>query len=194
MPDTELGDSKGNVPLSALEDHLWLYESDYYQSLIERANLTNPTEMTSRGERIEIWHTCVNRALLPCKLIEQYWAPNLERRTNGRLTMTVSSFPELGVAGPDTLSLVSQGILTMANVYSGYVAGELPAIEVQSLWGIYPDWETMYLSLTGMQPLMERMVASETRGGIIVNHTGTSAATSSSSARSPCAPWRTSMV
>ena len=170
VPDADLGDSEGNVPLSALEDHLWLYESDYYRSLIERANLTNPTEMTTRGERIEIHHACVNRALLPCKLIEQYWAPNLKRRTNGQLTLTVSSFPELGVAGPDTLQLVSQGFLTMSNVYSGYVAGELPAIEVQSLWGIYPDWETMYLSLTGMQPQLERMVARETGGGITVNH------------------------
>ena len=34
----------------------------------------------------------------------------------------------------------------MANIYTGYVAGALPAIEVQSLWGIYPDWETMYYS------------------------------------------------
>jgi TRAP-type C4-dicarboxylate transport system substrate-binding protein len=50
------------------------------------------------------------------------------------------------------------------------VAGALPAIEVQSLWGIYPDWETMYYSLTDMHPLLEAMVADETDGGIVVNH------------------------
>jgi len=169
-PDADLGDSEGNVPLSALEDHLWLYESDYYQSLIEKANLTNPTELTSSGESIEIQHACINRALLPCKIIEQYWAPNLEARTNGQLILTVSSFPELGLAGPDTLQLVSEGTLSMANIYTGYVAGELPAIEVQSLWGIYPDWETMYYSLTDMHQQLEEMVARETNGGIVVNH------------------------
>lgn len=169
-PDADLGDSDGNVPLSALEDHLWLYESDYYQSLIEKANLTNPTELTSSGESIEIQHACINRALLPCKIIEQYWAPNLEARTNGQLILTVSSFPELGLAGPDTLQLVSEGTLSMANIYTGYVAGELPAIEVQSLWGIYPDWETMYYSLTDMHQQLEEMVARETNGGIVVNH------------------------
>lgn len=169
-PDADLGDLDGNVPLSALEDHLWLYESDYYQSLVERANLTDPTELTSSGESIDIQHVCINRSLLPCKIIEQYWAPNLEARTNGQLTITVSSFPELGLAGPDTLQLVSDGTLSMANIYTGYVAGELPAIEVQSLWGIYPDWETMYLSLTDMHPQLEDMVARETGGGIIVNH------------------------
>ncbi len=169
-PDADLGDSEGNVPLSALEDHLWLYESSYYKSLIEKANLTNPTELTSSGESITIQHACINRGLLPCKIIEQYWAPNLEARTNGQLVLEVSSFPELGLAGPDTLQLVSDGTLSMANIYTGYVAGELPAIEVQSLWGIYPDWETMYLSLTDMHPQLEEMVARETSGGIIVNH------------------------
>ena len=169
-PDTDLGDSEGNVPLSALEDHVWLYESEYYQSLVERANLTNPTELTSSGESITVQHACINRALLPCKIIEQYWAPNLEARTNGQLILEVSSFPELGLAGPDTLQLVSDGTLGMANIYTGYVAGALPAIEVQSLWGIYPDWETMYYSLTDMHPQLEAMVASETAGGIVVNH------------------------
>ena len=168
--DSDLGDSEGNVPLSALQDHLWLYDSDYYQSLIERANLADPTELTSSGESITIQHACINRALLPCKIIEQYWAPNMEERTNGQLKLEVSSFPELGLAGPDTLQLVSDGTLGMANIYTGYVAGELPAIEVQSLWGIYPDWETMYYSLTDMHPQLEEMVARETGGGIVVNH------------------------
>ena len=169
-PDNDLGDSEGNVPLDALTDHLWLYESDYYQSLIERANLTNPTELVSSGESIKVQHACINRALLPCKLIEQHWAPNLEARTNGQLKLVVSSFPELGLAGPDTLQLVSDGTISMANIYTGYVAGALPAIEVQSLWGIYPDWETMYLSLTDMHPQLEEMVAVETGGGLIINH------------------------
>lgn len=169
-PDADLGDLDGNVPLSALEDHLWLYESDYYKSLVEKANLTNPTELTSSGVSFDVQHVCINRSLLPCKIIEQFWAPNLEERTNGQLTITVSSFPELGLAGPDTLQLVSDGTLGMANIYTGYVAGELPAIEVQSLWGIYPDWETMYYSLTDMHPQLEEMVARETGGGIIVNH------------------------
>ena len=165
-----LGDDNGMVPLEALQDHLWLYESDYYQSLIERANLRDPTGLTSTGESIEVQHACINRSLLPCRLIELYWAPNLEARTNGQLKLVVSSFSELRLAGPDTLQLVSDGTLSMADIYHGYVAGDLPAFEVQSLWGIYPDWETLYLSLTDMHPRLEAMVAEATGGGIIVNH------------------------
>ena len=169
-PEDGLGDDDGNVPLDALQEHLWLYESDYYKSLIERANLTNPTEMTYDGDPIEIQHACINRSLLPCKIIELYWAPELEKRTNGKLILNITSFPELGVSGFDTLTLVDDGTLSMANIYTGYVAGELPAIEVQSLWGIYSDWESMYLSLTDMHPQLEDIVAEETGGGVIVNH------------------------
>ena len=158
------------MPLYALEDHLWLYESDYYQSLIYKANLTNPTELTSSGESIRIQHACINRSLPPCKLIEQYWAPNLEERTNGQIKLTVSSFHELGLAGSDTLKLVSDGTLSMAEIHTVLVAGDFPVFEVQSLWGIYPDLETLYLSLTDMYPQFEGIVARETGGGIIVNH------------------------
>ena len=165
-----LGDDNGMVPLEALQDHLWLYESDYYQSLIERANLRDPTGLTSTGESIEVQHTCINRSLLPCRLIELYWAPNLEARSNGQLKLVVRSLPELGLSGPDTPQLVSDGTLSMADIYLGYLAGQLPAFEVQSLWGIYPDWETIYLSLTDMHPQLEAMVAEATGGGIIVNH------------------------
>ena len=76
---SSLGDDDGMVPLYALQDHLWLYESDYYQSLIERANLRKPTGLTSTGESIEVQHVCINTSLLPCRLIELYWAPNLNQ-------------------------------------------------------------------------------------------------------------------
>ena len=125
-PSLEQGDFDGNVPLDALERHEWIYETDFYRSLLEKARITNPTEMVYDGDPITIQHACINRALLPCVLIETYFAPNLERRTNGKLTIEVSSYPELGLAGPDTLTLVSDGTLEMANIYGGYVGGEMP--------------------------------------------------------------------
>ena len=167
---SSLGDDDGMVPLDSLRDHLWLYESSYYRSLLDRANLTEPTPLTFTGESIEIRYACINRSVPHCRLIELYWAPNLEARTNGQLKLDVTSFPELGVAGPDTLHFVSDGILSMADIYPVYVAVELPAIGVQSLWGIYPDWVTAYLSQTDMHPQLEAMVAEATGGGIIVNH------------------------
>ena len=138
-PSTDQGDFDRNVPLDALQRHEWIYESEFYASLLEKAKLLDPTEMVYDGDPVTIQHACINRALLPCQLIETYFAPNLERRTNGKLIMNVSSYPELGLAGPDTLTLVSDGTLEMANIYGGYVGGEMPPIEIQNLWGIYPD-------------------------------------------------------
>ena len=168
-PSVEQGDFDGNVPLDALERHDWIYESDFYRSLLEKARLTNPTELTYDGDPVPIQHACINRALLPCVLIETYFAPNLEKRTNGKLIMNVSSYPELGLAGPDTLTLVSDGTLEMANIYGGYVGGEMPPIEIQNLWGIYPDRETEFRATIAITPDLEALVRDAT-GGFVLNH------------------------
>ena len=47
-----LGDDFGHVPLRAIAEHRWIFESDYYQSLLEKARLTEPTVLLSEGESI----------------------------------------------------------------------------------------------------------------------------------------------
>ena len=58
----EEGNPDGSVPLESLERHIWIYESPYYQDLIEKANLLNPTPLTSSGEEFEFQYACTNRA------------------------------------------------------------------------------------------------------------------------------------
>ena len=151
-----------------VSDHLFIYTSDYYQGLIEKANLLNPTELTSSGEDIEIQHVCLSRGVPPCVIMAAYMAPRLAERTNGQVKLEVTSLFELGLTGQDNLRQIETGTLDMANIYTGYVSGELPAIEVQSLWGMGPDWETTYLALADMVPDIERMLVEET-GGAVVN-------------------------
>ena len=165
----ENGKADGSVPLESLERHLYLYEHPFYQDLLEKANYTNPTQLVSSGEEHVIQHACVNRALLPCILIEHFLAPNLYERTNGQVEILITSFPELGIAGPDVLTLVADGTLTMAQVYSGYIAGELPAIEIVTLWGVYPDNEITYKSQVTLLEDLEQLVLDET-GGVVINH------------------------
>ncbi len=43
--------------------------SDYYRDLIDKANLTDPTELTSSAESIEIQHVCIDRNLPACVLV-----------------------------------------------------------------------------------------------------------------------------
>ncbi len=165
----EQGDFDGNVTLESLERHLWIYESPFYAELIEKAKLTDPTPMTYDGEPITIQHACINRALLPCVALESYFSPNLLERTNGKLEFITSSFPELGLAGPDTLSLVSDGTLDSATIYGGYVGGEMPPIEIQNLWGIYSSREQEFEATQAIIKDIEELVLAET-GGVIMNH------------------------
>ena len=97
----------------------FIYESDYYRGVIEKANLTNPTQLTSDGERFEIQHVCIDRRLPTCVLMQAYFAPNLAQRTNGQVQLSVTSFVELGLTGPDTLSQVSDGSLDMVKHLHG---------------------------------------------------------------------------
>ncbi len=168
-PTVEQGDFDGNVTLDSLKRHLWIYESLFYEELLEKANLTDPTQLEYDGETITIQHACINRALLPCVLLETYFAPSLLKRTNGKVEFITSSFPELGLAGPDTLSLVTDGTLDSATIYGGYVGGEMPPIEIQNLWGIYSSREQEFEATQSIIKDIEELVLAET-GGVIMNH------------------------
>ncbi len=157
------------VPALGIPGHLFIYSSDYYQRLIQKANLTNPTPLTSSGESIEIQHTCIDRSLPTCVLIQSYWAPNLAKRTNGQVKLSVVSFVELGLSGPETLEQVSRGTLDMVNIYTGYVAGQLPALEIQSLWGMAVDWESSYLILTELDQDIDNTMLEATGGSHVLN-------------------------
>ena len=95
--------------------------------------------------------------------------PWLEARTNGQLKFVISSFPELGLAGPDTLNLVASGVLASATIYGGYVGGELPAVEVQNLWGLYDSMEQEFQANALIIEDIEALVLAET-GGVVLNH------------------------
>ena len=149
--------------------HMFIYTSDYYRQLIAKANLTNPTELTSSGESIEIQHTCLDRQLPTCILMQTYLAPNLAERTNGQVKLSIISYVELGLAGPETLDQVGNGTLDMVNIYTGYVAGVLPAVEIQALWGVMDDWETSYLMQADLVPDIDRILSDATGGGRVLN-------------------------
>ena len=157
------------MPTMGIPGHMFIFRSDYYQDLVDKANLTNPTELTSSGESIKIQHACIDRNLAPCVIVQHFWAPNLAERTNGQVELSVVSFPELGVQGPETLVQVSDGTLDMVNLYAGYVAGSLPALEIQALWGSSNDWETTYSMLVDLAPDVDQIVADATGGSHVLN-------------------------
>ncbi len=168
-PTEDQGDADGNVPLDALQRHLYVYESDYYKDLLERAKLTDPTPAVTTGEDITIQYACINRALLWCKLVDSYFFPNVLERTNGQVKLQLSSYPELGIAGPDVLGLISDGTLAMADIGGPYVAGEVPALEIQYLFGLFPDQETQFRATADMYPDIVKLHEDSTDGGKMIS-------------------------
>ena len=111
----------------------------------EQATAAAPAAATQ--EPITLQVVCINRTLRPCELIDSFYAPKVAERTNGEVTIEISSYPELGLAGPDTIRLVNDHTLEFAEIYSGYVGGDLPIIDVGNLWGLSPSNDA-HLALT----------------------------------------------
>ena len=162
------GDFDGNVPLGALQNHLFVFESDYYQGLIEQANIENPTPLVDRDEVFVIQHACLNRALSFCKVTETFYFPNVLERTKGQVEFRMSSFPELGLAGPDIPNLLGSGTLDMGSVVGPYVAGEVPALEIQYLFGAFTSREEQYLTTAAIAPEVKQLLEDSTGGGKLI--------------------------
>ncbi len=163
-PGDVLSDQYEEVSLDALERHRWIYESDYYESLLDRASLTNPTQMTYDGQAFMLQLTCVDRALFSCRLLENYLVPNLEARTDGRFGLEVVSLSEIGVAGDDVMELIRQGALSMATVYGGYAAWSLPQFDIQNLWGIHASPEQEFETSQAIAGDIDRLTEAATGG------------------------------
>ena len=98
-------------------------------------------------ENVTLQVVCINRTLRPCELIAEFYVPKVAERTEGQITVEISSYPELGLGGPDTIRLVNDQTLEFAEIYSGYVGGDLPVIDVGNLWGLSPSNDA-HLELT----------------------------------------------
>jgi len=166
----ELGDEQGNVSLDSLRRHSWIFEAPYYQSLLSKARLENPTPLVTRGQKFKIQWVIVNRAIQWWKLGEDYFIPNVLKRTEGQVEITLSSYPELGISGTDNLRLVADGTLAFSTIYGGFVAGDLPVLELQYLWGLFTDDKTFYLATNAVQDDLDRAISEKAGGAKVVFH------------------------
>lgn len=93
----------------------------------------------------------INRTLDPWKLFEE-WAQSVEKRTNRRVMFDFTSLPELGLGGAETIRVIKTGVVDVAEIYGGYVAGELPMLEILEIPGIFPDPETAKKAILAWKP------------------------------------------
>ena len=169
-PAEGLGDADDMVNLAGLERESYLFDSQYYKDLVAAANFTNPTEMTYDGDPIEIQFACINRTVAPCELWANFFKPQIEARTNGKVLVPITSFPELGIAGPDSLEQVTNGTLSWAEITSGYVSGHMPEAELAIMYGVYPDHEVEFKVTQAIGPTLDALFEENTDGGKVISH------------------------
>lgn len=108
----------------------------------------------------------INRTLDPWKLYEE-WTQTVEKRTNGRVQFEMTSLPELGLGGAETIRVLKTGVVDVTETYSGYVAGELPLIEILELPGMFPDPETAKKAIMTWKP-MEAKILDEKANAVLL--------------------------
>ena len=99
----------------------------------------------------------INRTLDPWKLYQE-WAQTVEKRTNGRVQFELTSLPELGLGGAETLRVLRTGVVDVTETYGGYVAGELPLVEILELPGIFPDPQTAKKAILAWKPTEAKLL------------------------------------
>lgn len=131
------------------------------------AQVSGETKLVSSGLSFEFQYVCVNRTLLPCKVILQF-LDAVNERTNGQVEIQLSSYPELGISGFDMIRLLEDGTIGMGEIYSGFVGGEYPVFEAANLWGAYESVDQWFAASEALEQDIINLVRKETNGGEIV--------------------------
>jgi TRAP-type transport system periplasmic protein len=100
----------------------------------------------------------VNRTLDPWKLYEE-WAHTVEQRSDGRVKFDFTSLPELGLGGAEQIRVLKTGTVDIVETYAGFVAGELPLLEILELPGMYPNADTAKEAIRAWKPAEAKIFA-----------------------------------
>lgn len=93
----------------------------------------------------------------------------LKNRTNGRLSMDVTTLPELGLSGQELLRTLKGNLVDYADITGGFVGGDFPAIEAPGLPGVFKDYEASRAAVAAWVP---RAIAprEDIMGGKTISH------------------------
>ena len=108
----------------------------------------------------------INRTVFQYDLWKD-WAKAVEKRAEGRVEFEFTSLPELGFGGAETVRLVKTGIVDLAEMYLGYVAGELPIAELLEIPGLLPDDEAMVKAYEAWKPHLAEIIDKQA-GGVLL--------------------------
>jgi TRAP-type C4-dicarboxylate transport system substrate-binding protein len=109
----------------------------------------------------------INRTVPQYRLWEEY-AQTVTKRTNGRVKFEFTSLPELGFGGAETIRITKTGVVDIAEFYLGYVAGELPMVEMLEIPGLFPaDQEVMQKAFQAWKPYLVKLIDEKVNGHLL---------------------------
>jgi TRAP-type transport system periplasmic protein len=141
-------------------------------SLIACLILTLMVEIRSTSARepakspVKLKLMAINRTVTQYKLWEE-WAQAVEKRASGQVTFEFTSLPELGLGGAETIRVTKTGVVDIAEFYLGYVAGELPLVEMLEIPGIFPNQEAMKNAFQTWRPYLAKLVDEKVNGVLL---------------------------
>ncbi|MDR1709243.1 MAG: TRAP transporter substrate-binding protein [Candidatus Accumulibacter sp.] len=68
-----------------------------------------------------------------------FWTKTIPELSKGQVTAEIKGFSEMGLKGPEIITLVSQGVLDFGTTTLSYMAGDNPINEAIDLAGLAPD-------------------------------------------------------
>ncbi len=130
------------------------------------ASMSGETELVSEGYEFTFQYVCVNRTLRPCQLVDEF-IKGVEERTEGQVTINLSSYPELGISGFDMIRLINDGTVEFGEIYSGFVAGDFPIFNITNIWGLADSSEQYLEMVAAVREDLYRIVTRESGGQVV---------------------------
>jgi TRAP-type C4-dicarboxylate transport system substrate-binding protein len=107
----------------------------------------------------------LNRATPQFKPFE-WFAQEVEKRSQGQIKVSLLSLPELGLTGFELVRVMNAGLVDVGDVLPTYVAGDVPIIEGVDLPGLYADFDTAVKAHDAFVPVLKQNEAK--LGGVVL--------------------------
>lgn len=99
--------------------------------------ITSTVPMTAHAQDKITWKVVTIHRIGANWNVKWKWIQEeLPKRTNGRIALSITTLPELGLSGFELLRVLKANLVDMADVTTAYVSGDFPLIEGANLPGI----------------------------------------------------------
>ena len=85
-----------------------------------------------------------------------FWSQTIPELSDGKISVEIKGYNEMGLKGPEVLRLVSQGVIPIGSATLAYFATDNPINEAIDLAGLAPNIETARAVTDAFLPVYER--------------------------------------